>query len=340
MNLAKKTFAFIVHPRSIDDVYKKYPIFRFFPRFIQEIILGLLPPMIVGKIKVGDQAEGYIITIPLIPHQILNKRSLAQKKILKAIKLAEAKNVKIVGLGALVSSVTNGGESIKDKISVPITSGNSLTAIVAVESVKKMVAARNKSLSSMRVAILGATGSIGQGITFLLYENGVHDTILIGKTLEHVEELRMAVKDKYAKDADVTSDITRLREADLVIVATNAPDAFIKSEYLKIGAMIYDLTQPQNISRKVKEERADLVIVDGGIVSVPGIEFSFNLGTPEGTTFACLAETILLALEDGQAKGSFTGKVDVGDAKNIWDIFLRHNFRIASLRSFGELLKF
>jgi fatty aldehyde-generating acyl-ACP reductase len=44
--------------------------------------------------------------------------------------------------------------------------------------------------------------------------------------------------------------------------------------------------------------RDDILVIDGGMVDVPGpVDFHFNFGFPDGKAYACMAETIALALE-------------------------------------------
>jgi fatty aldehyde-generating acyl-ACP reductase len=48
-----------------------------------------------------------------------------------------------------------------------------------------------------------------------------------------------------------------------------------------------------------KPERDDVLVIDGGMAELPGAEpdSHFNFGLSPGMGFACLAETVLLALE-------------------------------------------
>ena len=53
------------------------------------------------------------------------------------------------------------------------------------------------------------------------------------------------------------------------------------------------------MSVEVKHKRKDVLVIEGGIVKVPGdVEFNFDFGFPKGHSHACMAETMILALEE------------------------------------------
>jgi predicted amino acid dehydrogenase len=125
------------------------------------------------------------------------------------------------------------------------------------------------------------------------------------------------------------NNLNELKDCYLDIIATASPNAFIKSEQLKKNATIYDIAQPQNISVNEIRNRPDLKIYDGGLVTVPQIN-KLPLGLPLNTVFACLAETILLALENDGINYSL-GKVELEKIERIKDLATKYKFKPASL---------
>jgi hypothetical protein len=82
-----------------------------------------------------------------------------------------------------------------------------------------------------------------------------------------------------------------------------------------------------------------VLVVESGEVLIPGpVDFSFDIGLPPHVSYACLAEAALLAMEERYE--CFTLGRDVAPArvKEIYRLFRRHGFKIAPLRTFGELL--
>jgi predicted amino acid dehydrogenase len=81
--------------------------------------------------------------------------------------------------------------------------------------------------------------------------------------------------------------------------------------------------------------RNDILVIDGGMVDVPGpVNFHFNFGFPPGKVYACMAETITLALE-GRFEDYTLGK-DISRQRvdEITALAAKHGFRLSGFRSF------
>lgn len=325
-------FAFIVHPRNIPDVYRKYPFLKILPIPALELFLRHFWPVVLSEVEGmrtldGKPVRGWIITIPLTANQILDDSELAKRKIFQAIGLAEKKGARITGLGAFISSVTRGGKDIVDKAKTFITNGNSLVAGVIVSTIEKFLK-ESSYKSNTNIAIIGATGSVGSAVSKILASrNDFNSLILVGKTPEHIDELKNSIKEfNNSVKIITTTNLKDIINADIVIVATNAKDAIIHPEHLKQNAFVYDITQPKNTSEKVIKQRKDAKFIDGGLVSTLGINYHFNFGIPLETAFACLAETMILAAENINKHYSL-GKVEVEKVEEILELAKKYNFK-------------
>jgi homoaconitase/3-isopropylmalate dehydratase large subunit len=71
------------------------------------------------------------------------------------------------------------------------------------------------------------------------------------------------------------------------------------------------------------------------MVDVPGpVNFHFNFGFPEGKAYACMAETMALALE-GRFEDYTVGKdITLERVKDIAALAKKHGFRLSGFRSF------
>ena len=177
-----------------------------------------------------------------------------------------------------------------------------------------------------------ATGSIGRAVTELLALQHPKALILIGRTPAHLAELENVIKARISKtDLIISTDIAQIQSADIVIVATASPEVLIRPEYLKQQAIIYDVSQPQNISPDIAQKRPDVLVIDGGLVSTPGINYHFNFGCPKEVAFACLAETMLLAAQN-TSEGYSIGAVDFGKIDRITQIARNYHFTNFFLR--------
>jgi len=136
-----------------------------------------------------------------------------------------------------------------------------------------------------------------------------------------------------------TTDVSRIREADAIITVTSSDAAIIMPEHLKPGAIICDVARPRDVSVRVAKERKDILVIEGGVVAVPGdVNFNFNFGFPEKTAYACMSETMILALEGNPDLYDFTlGKdVSVAQVEQITGLADKHGFGLAGFRSFEK----
>jgi fatty aldehyde-generating acyl-ACP reductase len=80
-----------------------------------------------------------------------------------------------------------------------------------------------------------------------------------------------------------------------------------------------------------------VLVIEGGIVKVPGnVQFNLNFGFPENTAYACMSETMILALEGDPSLYNFTvGKdVSVEQVDIITALAEKHGFELAQFRAF------
>jgi predicted amino acid dehydrogenase len=121
-------------------------------------------------------------------------------------------------------------------------------------------------------------------------------------------------------------------------------DAVILPEHLKSGAVVCDVARPRDVSVRVAKERKDVLVIEGGVVAVPGdVDFRFDFGFPAKTAYACMSETMMLALEAAETGvyESFTlGKtVSAMQAETTQQWAHKHGFRLAGFRSFETDVK-
>jgi predicted amino acid dehydrogenase len=122
-------------------------------------------------------------------------------------------------LGAFTSVVGDAGISVAERLKgvINVTSGNSYTVYTAVEGLLHAAELMNVDIAQSRVAIIGATGSIGAVCAKMLAPQ-VTAIDLVGRDLEKLEALRVDVSTQNARRATVsiaTNVKEALREADL-----------------------------------------------------------------------------------------------------------------------------
>jgi predicted amino acid dehydrogenase len=84
--------------------------------------------------------------------------------------------------------------------------------------------------------------------------------------------------------------------------------------------------------------REDALVIDGGIVQPPGkdVDFNFYFGLPKGLAYACMAETIILSLENMSENYSLGGDVSLEKVIKIGELGKKHGFKLARIMSFDR----
>jgi fatty aldehyde-generating acyl-ACP reductase len=223
-------------------------------------------------------------------------------------------------------------------LEVPVTTGDSYTVSLAVEAVQKAAEVMEIPLGSATAAVVGATGAIGKVCAELLAD-AVGELYLIGRRIEALEAQRERLQGKARAKLHVSTSMDVLRHAQLILTVTSAIHDVIRPEYLQPGAVVCDVARPRDVSAMVAAVRNDILVIDGGMVDVPGpVDFHFNFGFPQGKSYACMAETMALALE-GRFEDYTLGKdITRVRVEEIAAIAKKHGFRLSGFRSFEKAI--
>lgn len=329
-------FGFVIHPLSAKDVARKYPIAKFIPDGVVESMIRRKSPMVVSEINgvrspAGSETEGWFIGLPLTPNQMVKTLPIEEvyAKIVRCCEIAHEQGAQLIGLGAFSSVVGDGGITIASRSPIAVTTGNSYTVATAIEGTLKACALLEVDLANATLAVVGATGSIGRTCAKVLGRT-FGRIILVGRDLDRTQAVAAELG-----NAEATTDVNRIREADAVITVTSSDAAIILPEHLKPGCVVCDVARPRDVSVRVSKERPDVLVIEGGLVKVPGdVEFNFDFGFPDKTAYACMSETMILALE-GRAENFTLGKdVSVEQVDEITRLARKHGFELAGFRSF------
>ncbi|MDI6603441.1 MAG: hypothetical protein QME57_05070 [Patescibacteria group bacterium] len=317
---------------------KVFPLFRCLPEKLLRKLIVFLPPIVRSKVIFLPQRKlmGWIIVIPLTGDQLLSlPRSFIFKKLIQAFHKAKKLGVEIIGLGELIASITKGGEELTGKVEgVFIDNGKALTVGLTLKAIEQIAKLKKINLSTEKIAIVGAGGSIGRSIPLFLCEKNI-SLILIEKPKKVIE----LEKDfSFYKNKLITDDISAIKEAKIVVVATASTEEIIKPNFLKEKAIIYDITQPRNTSPDILKERKDVTVIDGGIVDTPMFDYGMDIGLKNSQAYACLIETIICSLEN--LKENFVGYPKPETVKRMLSLFEKYQkyFKLNIFQSFGKPL--
>jgi len=126
----------------------------------------------------------------------------------------------------------------------------------------------------------------------------------------------------------------------LIVTTTSAfGKRVIDISKCKPGAVICDVARPPDINKAEAALRPDVLVIESGEVLIPGeINFGYDIGLPPGVAYACLAETALLAMEGRFEDYTLGRNITMEKVKEIYRLFKKHQFRIADLRTFDEVV--
>lgn len=336
-----KRFGFVIHPLFPKDLQRYYPIVKYLPDRVIEAFLLRKSPVVASEItgvvsKTGAETCGWFIGLPLVPRQINTlPEETVYDKISKCVTLAEEAGADLIGLGAFSSVVGDGGVTIAGRAKIGVTTGNSYTVATAISGTLKAAAHLDIDPANSTLAVIGATGSIGKTCAKILARQ-FGRVILIGRDLEKTQLVANEIP-----GATASVDLDDMRVADVIVTVSSAAKELILPDHLKPGCVVCDVARPRDVSTRVAKERPDVLVIEGGVIKVPGnVEFNFPLGFPPHTAYACMSETMILALEGEPSLYNFTvGKdVSVEQVDKINQLAQKHGFELAGLRSFEKAL--
>jgi fatty aldehyde-generating acyl-ACP reductase len=337
------SFAFIIHP--IDpkrDVSRKFPLLgkiltenqiNFFSTFFPPVYLSEIEG--ITSAATGKQIKGWLIACPYTPKRMMElPERTVYNKIIQTGRMAEELGAQILGLGAFTSVVGDAGITIAKHLDIPVTTGDSFTVSMAVQAIRDAAKVMDIPLNKATAAVVGATGAIGRVCAELL-AGEVGRLILIARDAKKLDDLREQLRVEARAELVVSTKMESLAEAQLILTVTSAIHDIIHPEHLQPGSIICDVARPRDVSAMVAAARDDILVIDGGMVEVPGpVNFHFNFGFPEGKAYACMAETMALALE-GRFEDYTIGKdITLDRVNEITSMAERHGFRLSGFRSF------
>ena len=393
-------FAFLIHPLDVPNYADFDPSLAALGHDdlarVMRDVSTLFDPFVFSRARVtsktGQTIFGEFITLAWTAAQMAEMpRQEAAAGVRAALALARSSGAQLVGLGAFTSVVTRGGLDVARE-GVPITTGNSYTAVAAAQAVAMALRALGTSGSGPTPAPRSsAVPARSAGRWRILLAEDVGRLVLIGnpdRTGEVARRRLLAVAGDVCRhlavrsregfrfahgslgsrllathggcpDPDAPADLflelaARLERAgaflltnaidevlplaDLVVAATSATDTLIGPRSLRPGAVVCDLSRPANVSAEVAATRPDVLVIDGGIIDLPGRQDIGRFGLGRGQAYACMAETMMLALEGHLRNTSLGTDLAPEVLRMLRALADRHGFRVAQLRSFGRPL--
>jgi predicted amino acid dehydrogenase len=345
-----RRFAFVIHPLSQDFIRKGFPIPKSTPKFIMdkvETIAAHMPPMVYCKMDniispTGAEAEGWLISVGGTPREMLSRSpEFTYRRLLQAAKIAQNLGAQIMGLGAFTKVVGDAGVTVARRAPLPITTGNSYSASgalwAAADAMKRMGLVKlekdGKRIQA-KTMVIGASGSIGS-VSARLLAMAFQEVVIAGRDLKKLEELKQSIL-KDSPDANVVCSIdydSLLGDMDMIVTSTSgAGKKILDITKVKPGCVITDVARPLDLPPEEVAKRPDVLVIESGEIDLPTkVRGMKSIGLPPNVVYACLAETIVLALE-GRFEVFTVGRDTEWDkVKEIYKLGLRHGMKLSAI---------
>lgn len=338
-------FAFVLHPVSMADFHRKFGILKHLPDHWVERGFRLIPPWVGSEISgivssTGASADGLFVVLPWTPRVLMETPwPETLRRLEQAGRIAEARGAQILGLGAYTKIAGDRGVSLNERLRIPVTTGNSYTAATAIEGALLGAERMGIAAAAASVTIVGATGAIGGACARVLADQ-VGELVLVARDAARLGELAEELRDAPAA-VRVEADLKRaVQPADVVICVSSAIDQILEPTDFRAGAVVCDVARPRNVSAALAGTRDDVLVIDGGVIAIPGqnMEFGMNFGFPPRTAEACIAETIILALEGRWESFTLGRDISARQVREIADLGRKHGLRVAGFRRFERAL--
>ena len=345
----KSRFSFVIHPLSTEYFKNVEPLGHItsIPGMSQvvEKTGAYMPPIVYSHVTgivsvTGDEAEGWLITVGGTPKQMLaHPPEFTYSRLLEAAELSRRLGAQIMGLGAFTKVVGDAGVTVAKQAPLPVTTGNSYSASGALwaahEAVRRLGIAEVDDDGTLRgkAMVVGASGAIGSACARLL-ALASDELWLVSPETAKLLQLKQDIERDHPRAIVhvATNPSAALAEVDVIVTATSAAGhKVLDIMRVKPGCVITDVARPLDMSADDIAKRPDVLVIESGEVELPGEPRMKSIGLPDRVAYACLAETIVLALEGRYENFTVGRSITWPKVKEIYRLGLKHGMKLATI---------
>lgn len=347
-------FAFVIHPLSqkyLNNLKPLEMISRVSPRPVMNLVekaVAYTPPFVYTKVQGiqspdGVEAQGWLIIVGGTPKEIMSHTpEFTYRKLLAAADMAKSLGAQIMGLGAFTKVVGDAGVTVAKRAPLPITTGNSYSASGAlwaahdaVERLGFLTLEKGKRIKG-KAMVVGATGAIGSACARLLAKTA-DELHLVSPEAAKLLVLEKSILEespgvKLVLSSYADSD-ENIGDMDMIVTATSgAGKKILDIMKVKPGCVITDVARPLDLSPEDVAKRPDVLVIESGEISLPGDIKMKSIGFEDrSVVYACLAETIVLALEGRFENFTLGRNLEWEKVHEIYKLGLKHGMQLAAI---------
>ena len=345
-------FAFVIHPLS-QEYFKNIKPVELLAHVSPPIFMDALekamawaPPFVYShvtgiKSPTGVEAEGWLISVGGTPREIMNHSpEFTYRRLLDAARVARSLGAQIMGLGAFTKVVGDAGLTVARRAPLPITTGNSYSASGALWAAHDamlrlgLVAPGPRGQKvKFKAMVVGATGAIGSVCARLLAMVAEEVYMVSPETAKLLSLKGSILKETPDAKLHLASSTDRdIAGVDMIVTATSgAGKRILDIMKVKPGCVITDVARPLDLPAEEVARRPDVLVIESGEILLPGKVSMKNIGLPPNVAYACLAETIVLALE-GRFENFTVGRsIEWEKVREIYRLGLKHGMKLAAI---------
>jgi predicted amino acid dehydrogenase len=345
----KSRFAFVIHPLST-QYFKNVEALGTIASLpgmggVVERAMAYAPPFLYSHVTgivspTGAEAEGWLITVGGTPKEMLaHPPEFTYSRLLDAADMSRKLGAQIMGLGAFTKVVGDAGVTVAKQAPLPVTTGNSYSASGALwaahAALRKLGIADvdDDGIIHGKAMVVGASGAIGSVCARLLAL--VTDELwLVSPETAKLLALKEDIESEHPRaEVHVATDPSGvLSDMDVIVTATSAAgNKVLDIMKVKPGCVITDVARPLDMSAEDVAKRPDVLVIESGEIELPGEVHMRNIGLPKGVAYACLAETVVLALEGRYETFTVGRNIEWPKVKEIYQLGLKHGMKLATI---------
>jgi len=345
-------FAFVIHPLSQEYFKNVKPIELLSqvspPIFMDtlEKVMAYAPPFVYSKVTGirspnGVETEGWLISVGGTPREIMSHSpEFTYRRLLDAARMAKSLGAQIMGLGAFTKVVGDAGLTVARRAPLPITTGNSYSASGALwaahDALLRLglvhVPARGQKVR-FKAMVVGATGAIGSVCARMLATVAEEAYLVSPETAKLLSLKESILKETPDAKLFLSSRADKdIADMDMIVTATSgAGKKVLDIMKVKPGCVITDVARPLDLPPSEVAKRPDVLVIESGEILLPGRVSMKNIGLPRNVVYACLAETIVLALE-GRFENFTVGRnIEWEKVREIYRLGRKHGMKLAAI---------
>jgi hypothetical protein len=189
-----------------------------------------------------------------------------------------------------------------------------------------------------KTMVIGASGSIGS-VSARLLAMAFDEVVIAGRDMKKLEELKKSIL-LDTPDAKVTCSIDYdelLADMDMIVTSTSgAGKKILDITKVKPGCVITDVARPLDLPPEEVAKRPDVLVIESGEIELPTkVKGLKSIGLPPNVIYACLAETITLALEGRFEVFTIGRDTEWDKVKEIYKLGIKHGMKLAAISGVG-----